>query len=127
MREQLAEITAQKDKLSDLYLSELFRKEQLDEKAAPLKTEEERLQYTIKQLSRSNEEIQADIEAVDEAIEYLQGQRELWRKEFKTISREEKIAGLESIIVNPDGTRKDPNRILAVLSRGIAVWAYFCP
>ena len=24
-------------------------------------------------------------------------------------------------------TRKDPKRILAVLSRGIAVWAYFCP
>ena len=76
----------------------------MDEKAEPLKAEEERLQYAIKQLSRSNEEIQADIAAVDEAIEYLQGQRELWRKEFKTISREEKIAGLESIIVNPDGT-----------------------
>ena len=104
MQEQLAEITTQKDKLLDLYLSELFSKEQLDEKAAPLKAEEERLQYAIKQLSRSNEEIQADIAAVDEAIEYLQEQRELWRKEFKTISREEKIAGLESIIVNPDGT-----------------------
>ena len=104
MQEQLTEITTQKDKLLDLYLSELFSKEQLDEKAAPLKAEEERLQYAIKQLSRSNEEIQTDIAEVDEAIEYLQEQRELWRKEFKTISREEKIAGLESIIVNPDGT-----------------------
>lgn len=55
-------------------------------------------------LSRSNEEIQADIAAVDETIAYLQEQREIWRKEFKTISREEKIAGLESITVNPDGT-----------------------
>ncbi len=51
-----------------------------------------------------NEEIQADIAAVDETIAYLQEQREIWRKEFKTISREEKIAGLESITVNPDGT-----------------------
>ncbi len=46
--------------------------------AAPLKAEEERLQYAIKQLSRSNEEVQADIAAVDEALEYLQEQRELW-------------------------------------------------
>ena len=50
----------------------MFSKEQLDEKAEPLKAEEERLQYAIKQLSRSNEEVQADIAAVDEAIEYLQ-------------------------------------------------------
>lgn len=104
MKEQLAEIIAQKDKLLDLYLSNMFSKEQLDEKAEPLKAEEERLQYAIKQLSRSNEEIQADIAAVDETIAYLQEQREIWRKEFKTISREEKIAGLESITVNPDGT-----------------------
>ena len=104
MKEQLAEIITQKDKLLDLYLSNIFSKEQLDEKAEPLKAEEERLQYAIKQLSRSNEEIQADIAAVDEAIAYLQEQREIWRKEFKTISREEKIAGLESITVNPDGT-----------------------
>ena len=104
MKEQLAEIITQKDKLLDLYLSNMFSKEQLDEKAEPLKAEEERLQYAIKQLSRSNEEIQADIAAVDETIAYLQEQREIWRKEFKTISREEKIAGLESITVNPDGT-----------------------
>ena len=96
MKEQIAEIITQKDKLLDLYLSNMFSKEQLDEK--------ERLQYAIKQLSRSNEEIQADIAAVDETIAYLQEQREIWRKEFKTISREEKIAGLESITVNPDGT-----------------------
>ena len=76
----------------------------ITDKAAPLKAEEERLQYAIKQLSRSNEEIQADIAAVDETIAYLQEQRDIWRKEFKTISREEKIAGLESITVNPDGT-----------------------
>ena len=50
----------------------------ITDKAAPLKAEEERLQYAIKQLSRSNEEVQADIAAVDEAIEYLQEQRELW-------------------------------------------------
>ena len=46
-------------------------------------------------------------EEIDEIIEgpvYLQEQRELWRKKFKTISREEKIAGLESITVKPDGT-----------------------
>lgn len=104
MKEQLAEITAQKDKLLDLYLSDMFSKAQLDERVEPLKAEEEWLSYAIKQLSRSNEEIQEDIAAVDETIAYLQKQKELWRKGFKTISREEKIAGLESIIVKPDGT-----------------------
>lgn len=104
MKEQLAEIAAQKDKLLDLYLSDMFSKAQLDERVEPLKAEEERLSYAIKQLSRSNEEIQEDIAAVDETIAYLQEQKELWRKGFKTISREEKIAGLESIIVKPDGT-----------------------
>ena len=34
----------------------------------------------------------------------MQEQLELWRKKFKTISREENIAGLESITVKPDGT-----------------------
>lgn len=104
MKEQLAEIAAQKDKLLDLYLSDMFSKAQLDERVEPLKAEEERLSYAIKQLSRSNEEIQEDIAAVDETIAYLQEQKEPWRKGFKTISREEKIAGLESIIVKPDGT-----------------------
>lgn len=57
MKEQLAEIAAQKDKLLDLYLSDMFSKAQLDERVEPLKAEEERLSYAIKQLSRSNEEI----------------------------------------------------------------------
>lgn len=104
MKEQLAEIAARKDKLLDLYMSDMFSKAQLDERVEPLKAKEERLSFAIKQLSRSNEEVQEDIAAVDETIAYLQEQRELWRKKFKTISREEKIAGLESITVKPDGT-----------------------
>lgn len=104
MKEQLAQITAQKDKLLDLYMSDMFSKAQLDERTEPLKMEEERLLFAIKQLSRSNEEVQEDIAAVNKTIEYLQEQRELWRKKFKTITREEKIAGLESIIINSDGT-----------------------
>ena len=104
MKEQLAEIAARKDKLLDLYMSDMFSKVQLDERVEPLKAKEERLSFAIKQLSRSNEEVQEDIAAVDETIAYLQEQRELWRKKFKTISREEKIAGLESITVKPDGT-----------------------
>lgn len=104
MKEQLAEIAARKDKLLDLYMSDMFSKAQLDERVEPLKAKEERLSFAIKQLSRSNEEVQEDIAAVDETIAYLQEQQELWRKKFKTISREEKIAGLESITVKPDGT-----------------------
>ena len=58
----------------------------------------------IERLKEVKNELLENFSDRDEAIEYLQEQRELWRKEFKTISREEKIAGLESIIVNPDGT-----------------------
>ena len=96
MKEQLAEIAARKDKLLDLYMSDMFSKEQLDERVEPLKAKEERLLFAIKQLSRSNEEVQEDIAAVDETIAYLQEQRELWRKKFKTISREEKIVDDDS-------------------------------
>ena len=87
----------------------MFSKEQLVERVAPLKAEEEALAITIKKLSKTNDEIQADIAEVTETLNYLQGQREAMRLEMKdgqfttTLSREEILADLECIIVQPDG------------------------
>ena len=109
LQERLAEIEKQKAKLLDLYMSDMFSKEQLDERVAPLKAEEEALAITIKKLSKTNDEIQADIAEVTETLNYLQGQREAMRLEMKdgqfttTLSREEILADLECIIVQPDG------------------------
>ncbi len=109
LQEHLAEIEKQKAKLLDLYMSDMFSKEQLDERVAPLKAEEEALAITIKKLSKTNDEIQADIAEVTETLNYLQGQREAMRLEMKdgqfstTLSREEILADLECIIVQPDG------------------------
>lgn len=109
LQERLAEIEKQKSKLLDLYMSDMFSKEQLDERVAPLKTEEEALTVTIKKLSKTNDEIQADIAEVMETLNYLQGQREAMRLEMKdgqfttTLSREEILADLDCVIVQPDG------------------------
>lgn len=109
LQERLAELEKQKAKLLDLYMSDMFSKEQLDERVAPLKAEEEALAITIKKLSKTNDEIQADIAEVTETLNYLQGQREAMRLEMKdgqfttTLSREEILADLECIIVQPDG------------------------
>lgn len=109
LQERLAEIEKQKAKLLDLYMSDMFSKEQLDERVAPLKAEEEALAITIKKLSKTNDEIQADIAEVTETLNYLQGQREAMRLEMKdgqfttTLSREEILTDLECIIVQPDG------------------------
>ena len=109
LQERLAEIEKQKAKLLDLYMSDMFSKEQLDERVAPLKAEEEALAITIKKLSKTNDEIQADIAEVTETLNYLQSQREAMRLEMKdgqfttTLSREEILADLECIIVQPDG------------------------
>lgn len=109
LQERLAEIEKQKSKLLDLYMSDMFSKEQLDDKVAPLKAEEEALAVTIKKLSKTNDEIQADIAEVMETLNYLQGQREAMRLEMKdgqfttTLSREEILADLDCVIVQPDG------------------------
>lgn len=87
----------------------MFSKAQLEERVAPLKAEEEMLTATIKKLSRTNEEIQADIAEVVETLDYLKAQREAIRLELKEgtvatkLSREEILADLECVIVQPDG------------------------
>lgn len=109
LQEQLAEIQRQKEKLLDLFMSDMFSKAQLEERVAPLKAEEEALTATIKKLSRTNEEIQADIAEVVETLDYLKAQREAIRLELKEgtvatkLSREEILADLECVIVQPDG------------------------
>jgi len=112
LQERLAEVQRQKEKLLPLFMSDLFSQEQLEEHAAPLKAEEEALAATIKKLSRTNEEIQADIAEVKETLNYLNAQREAIRVELKAgtlstkLSREEILADLECVIVQPDGTLK---------------------
>lgn len=109
LQEQLAEIQRQKEKLLDLFMSDMFSKAQLEERVAPLKAEEEALTATIKKLSRTNEEIQADIAEVVETLDYLKAQREAIQIEVKEgkvatkLSREEILADLECVIVQPDG------------------------
>lgn len=109
LQEQLAEIQRQKEKLLDLFMSDMFSKAQLEERVAPLKAEEEALTATIKKLSRTNEEIQADIAEVVETLDYLKAQRNAIQLEVKEgtvatkLSREEILADLECVIVQPDG------------------------
>lgn len=109
LQEQLAEIQRQKEKLLDLFMSDMFSKAQLEERVIPLKAEEETLTATIKKLSRTNEEIQEDIAEVAETLDYLKSQREAIRLELDAgtvstkLSREEILADLECVIVQPDG------------------------
>lgn len=106
---RLAEIAKQKDKLLDLYMSDMFSKAQLDERATPLNAEENELNATIKVLSKPNDEIHQDIAEVDETLKYLKEQDKLIfermnkKSAFVQLTREEMLAGLERIVVEPDG------------------------
>lgn len=105
----LADVVKRKEKLLDLYLADSFSKEQLDERLAPLNTEEIELKATIKALSKSNDEIHHDIAEVDETLNYLKEQDKMLNERvnrgnaFNPLTKEQMLAGLERIVVEPDG------------------------
>ena len=107
---KLTEITGRKSKLLDLYLDSSFTKNQLDERIEPLNKEELTLQATIKALSKSNDEIYHDIVEVDETLAYLREQDKTINKNmnsgtvFTTMTREEVLADVKRIVVEPDGS-----------------------
>lgn len=107
--ESLAEVVKRKEKLLDLYLADSFSKEQLDERLTPLNTEEAELKATIKALSKPNDEIHHDIAEVGETLNYLKEQDKMLNesvnrgKAFNSLTKEQMLAGLERIVVEPDG------------------------
>ena len=108
--DKLTEISGRKNKLLDLYLDSSFTKNQLDERIEPLNKEELALQATIKALSKSNDEIYQDIAEVDETLAYLREQDKTINKNmnsgtvFTTMTREEVLADVKRIVVEPDGS-----------------------
>ena len=76
---------------------------------APLNTEETELNATIKALSKSNDEIHHDIAEVDETLNYLKEQDKMLNERvnrgnaFNPLTKEQMLAGLERIVVEPDG------------------------
>lgn len=107
--DHLAEVIKRKEKLLDLYLADSFSKEQLDERLTPLNTEEIELKATIKALSKSNDEIHHDIAEVDETLNYLKELDKMLNERvnrgnaFNPLTKEQMLAGLERIVVEPDG------------------------
>jgi hypothetical protein len=106
---QLAEVQTKIDKLLDLYVSDMFTKEQLDERVKPLRDEEAQLKVRIMALSKSNDDIRRDIAEVDEALNYLAELDENCNKRinnsafFEPPAKEQIVAGIDRIIVEPDG------------------------
>ena len=107
--EQLADVQLKINKLLDLYLSDMFTKEQLDERVKPLKDEEAQINARIKALSKSNDDIRHDIAEVDETIAFLMEQDENCNNRmnnstvYQPPAKEQIIQGIEQIIVEPDG------------------------
>lgn len=106
---QLVEVQERKKKLLELYLSNLFTKEQLDERGQALNDEEADIKAKIYELSKSNDDIMADIAEVDETLEFLYEadqnchNRMTDSGNYELPDKEDIIAGIEKIIVEPDG------------------------
>lgn len=106
---QLVDVQERKKKLLELYLSNLFTKEQLDERGQALNDEEADIKAKIYELSKSNDDIMADIAEVDETLEFLyEADRNCHHRmtdsgNYELPDKEDVIAGIEKIIVEPDG------------------------
>lgn len=106
---QLVEVQERKKKLLELYLSNLFTKEQLDERGQALNDEEADIKAKIYELSKSNDDIMADIAEVDETLEFLYEadqnchNRMTDSGNYELPDKEDIIAGIEKIVVEPDG------------------------
>ena len=106
---QLVDVQERQKKLLELYLSNLFTKEQLDERGQALNDEEADIKAKIFELSKSNDDIMADIAEVDETLEFLyEADRNCHSRMtdsgiYELPDKEDVIAGIEKIIVEPDG------------------------
>lgn len=106
---QLVDVQERKKKLLELYLSNLFTKKQLDERGQALNDEEADIKAKIFELSKSNDDIMADIAEVDETLEFLyEADRNCHSRmtdsgTYELPDKEDVIAGIEKIIVEPDG------------------------
>lgn len=107
LKQQLELVQEKKKKLLGLYLENSFSKEQLDAYLEPLDAEQIELGAKINSLSKSNDEIYADIKEIEESVSYLntikdKAEREIESGQF-TATKEEIVADIEYITVREDG------------------------
>ena len=131
LKQQLAAVQEKKDKLLGLYLESTFTKEQLDSRLEPLTAEEKELGLKIKALSKTNDEIKADIQEVEETISYLQTIKEKTDRELKamqfTATKEEILADIDHITVMPDGQLSVRYKAFEEIERLLEKHKHFIP
>lgn len=131
LREKLADIQGKKEKLLGLYLESTFTKEQLDTHLQPLTAEETELGLRIKSLSKTNDEIKADIQEIEDTISYLQTIKEKTDRELKamqfTASKEEILADIDHITVMPDGQLSVRYKAFEEIERLLEKHRHFIP
>ncbi len=112
VEEQLSDVKKKKMKLLDLYLSDTFSKEQLDERVKPLDNQETELIEKIKALSKTNDDIYRDITEAEETLRYFQEQNRIIQEEvnngkiLRKYTKKKVLEDTEYIVVETDGSLK---------------------
>jgi hypothetical protein len=110
VKKQLEETIVKKGKLLDLYLDNIFSKEQLDNRVQPLEIIVQELQDKIKALSKTNEDLYSDIADIDNIIKVFEEENKELREEANNgtiankYSRKELLKDIENIVVGTDGS-----------------------
>jgi len=117
--------------LLGLYLESTFTKEQLDTHLQPLTAEETELGLRIKSLSKTNDEIKADIQEIEDTITYLQTIKEKTDRELKamqfTATKEEILADIDHITVMADGQLSVRYKAFEEIERLLEKHRHFIP
>lgn len=106
---QLAEIERKREKLLDLYMDNMLTKEQYSQRRGPLDAEADELKAKIAALSKSNEDIRADISEVDATIEEMEEIADHYKlmidneSAYDVPTPENMMECVDKIIVEPDG------------------------
>lgn len=129
VQKELDVIIDKKGKLLDLYVDGNFGKEELDVKVSPLTEKERVLRERIKMLSKTNDEIQMDIDDIEQTIAEIKERMTAYEqsKDNKDMSKAELLADVDKITITASKSVLVSYKFELELRRYFAKYAYILP
>lgn len=123
VEKQIAEINEKKGKLLDLYIDDIFSKEQLDERVQPLETALKEQEERLRLLSKTNEDLFNDISEINDIILVFEEENKILQDEANNgniaskYSRKELLRDIDNIVVSEDGSLTLNFKSLSIINK----------